>query len=681
MNRHQFKMSGIKIRANGATRKEATLTCGLGFVSDKVEITAADKEAKTLPKIAMLVYTGAAIKQPWSYDPVVINLEGIELPVKAKDVPFLLNHDPVKGIGHATRTFMDADGIHLEGVASRATPERDEVVKSSEQGYPWKASIGCGDLVAQYIDEGTTLSANGREFPGPVVYIVRCKLKEGSFVTLAADPDTNAIAAADQEREEVMKVLKSLSGIQIKAEGTAPAGTPAPAAPAPAAPAAVQAAAPVVPDVTVQLKAELDAIREERRVEGCRRVCVGQPEIEAKAIAEKWTVEAAELATLRASRPNGMNIIIAGGQTDASTDVLAAAVCQTCGLKSAEKMFDEKVMAAADKQFHGSIGLNQLLHMAAVRAGYTGDSYFRSDISRRQAIKAAFSSNTLSSVLSNVANKFIMEAYAAQEDTWMQIAKIRTDVQDFKEYETYARVSQLRLEKLAADGKIKHGTVGDEKYTNKLDTFAVILSIPRQAFINDDIGILASISQDFGTGSAESLNEAFWAEFLDDAAFFTAGLGNYSEGAGTAMSEDALKAAFIKFEAYSKKVGNVTKQVGIPPKFLLSGTALRFTAKDWMTGASKVTGATTPVVSANGLAGLAVPLVSRYITSATNWYLLADPARRPVMEVGFLRGKSKPTVEEVEPDADQLGMQMRAYFDFGVKKQVPQGGLKVKGSA
>lgn len=681
MNRRQFKLSGIQIRANGAPRKEATLTCGLGFMSDKVEITAADKEAKTLPKIAMLVYTGAAINQPWSFDPVVINLEGIELPVKAEDVPFLLGHDPAKGIGHATRTFMDAEGVHLEGVASRATPERDEVVQSSAQGYPWKASIGCGDLVAQYIDEGTTLSANGREFPGPVVYIVRCKLKEGSFVTLAADPDTNAIAAADQEREEVMKVLKSLSGIQIKAEGTAPAGTPAPAAPAPAAPAAIQAAAPVVPDVTVQLKAELDALREERRVEGCKRVCAGQPEIEAKAIAEKWTVEAAELATLRASRPSGVNVFIPANTQEMNADVYAAAVCQTCGLKSVEKMFDEKVMAAADKQFHGSIGLNQLLHMIAIRAGYTGDHYFRNNTSLRQALRASFSSNTLTSVISNVANKFIMEAYVSIEQVWAELSKQRTDVQDFKEYETYAKTTALRLQKLAPDGKIKHGTIGDEKYTNKLETFAIMLGIPRQAFINDDIGILSSLSSDFGTASGETLNEAWWAEFLDDAAFFTAGLGNLTSGAESAMSETSLKTGFTKFEGYTKTIGKEVKQIGLPAKYLLTGTALKFTAREWMTGATKVTGSTTPVISSNSLAGLAVPLVSRYITEATNWYLLADPARRPVMEVSFLRGKTKPTVEEVEPDSDMLGIQMRAYFDFGIKKQVPQGGLKVTGKA
>jgi hypothetical protein len=66
--------------------------------------------------------------------------------------------------------------------------------------------------------------------------------------------------------------------------------------------------------------------------------------------------------------------------------------------------------------------------------------------------------------------------------------------------------------------------------------------------------------------------------------------------------------------------------------------------------------------------------------SATAYYLLADPMELPVIEVAFLNGQQKPTVEEVEPDADELGMSFRAYFDFGVSKQDYRGGVKSTGA-
>ncbi len=51
------------------------------------------------------------------------------------------------------------------------------------------------------------------------------------------------------------------------------------------------------------------------------------------------------------------------------------------------------------------------------------------------------------------------------------------------------------------------------------------------------------------------------------------------------------------------------------------------------------------------------------------WYLLADPADLPFIQVVFLNGKREPTVERADADFKQLGVQFRGYHDFGVKKQ------------
>jgi hypothetical protein len=38
-----------------------------------------------------------------------------------------------------------------------------------------------------------------------------------------------------------------------------------------------------------------------------------------------------------------------------------------------------------------------------------------------------------------------------------------------------------------------------------------------------------------------------------------------------------------------------------------------------------------------------------------------------------------PTVESADADFNTLGIQMRGYHDFGVAKQEPRGGVKMKG--
>lgn len=673
----------LKNQIIASDRDTATLSTRLDFQSDAVTITAAASEGE-LPVIEMLAYTGAAIRQRWSDESLVINLQGIRLPDNPSDVPILLEHSVSQGVGHATSLKTDDKGLHLLGLASRATPYRDEVVNSSRNGYPWKSSIGASELVVQYFGKEETLEANGREFPGPVIYVVECKLDEVSFVSLAADGATNAVAAA-KEKEEVMKVVKELiklQGQKIAASEPQGGGEKKPAegdvtAQKPEGTPPAEPGVNVDPSITARREAEA---LEVKRIADIAKVCAGSyADIEAKAILEGWTAEKTELEVLRASRPQSVNVVV--GSNEAMTaSVLEAAVCQTLNLSNIEKSYDDKTLEAADKAFRGAIGLNQLLHIAAQQGGYDGSPFFRTDGPLRSAIRAAFSTQTLSSVLSNVANKFILEGFYSEERTWEQIAKINPNVPNFKEYETYNRVSQLRLRKLAPDGRIKHGTVGDERYGNKLDTYAVILTLPRQAFIDDDIGILSSIASEFGVGSAETLNDLFWGEFLDDATFFSSGNGNLTTGAGGALGESSLEAGFTKFRGYKQKFAGEVTPIGLEPKYLLTGPSLAFAAARWMRGGTLITGDSVTRTDANVLSGLAEPLVSRYITSATNWYLLADPVRRPTMEVGFLRGKTKPTVEEVEPDADVLGVSMRAYWDFGCRKQVPLGGLKVNGA-
>jgi hypothetical protein len=52
--------------------------------------------------------------------------------------------------------------------------------------------------------------------------------------------------------------------------------------------------------------------------------------------------------------------------------------------------------------------------------------------------------------------------------------------------------------------------------------------------------------------------------------------------------------------------------------------------------------------------------------SSTLWYMLADPAVRAAIAVAFLNGQRTPTIESSQTEFDTLGMQWRAFHDFGV---------------
>ena len=45
-----------------------------------------------------------------------------------------------------------------------------------------------------------------------------------------------------------------------------------------------------------------------------------------------------------------------------------------------------------------------------------------------------------------------------------------------------------QYEQVAPGGELKHGTLGNETYTNKADTYGLMLSVDRRDVINDDLG-------------------------------------------------------------------------------------------------------------------------------------------------------------------------------------------------
>ncbi|MCA9108271.1 MAG: hypothetical protein KDA83_22905, partial [Planctomycetales bacterium] len=128
-----------------------------------------------------------------------------------------------------------------------------------------------------------------------------------------------------------------------------------------------------------------------------------------------------------------------------------------------------------------------------------------------------------------------------------------------------------QYELVAPGGEIKHGTLGNEQYSNKADTYALMLQIDRRDIINDDLGAITTVPRKLGRGSGLKINDVFWKTFMDNAAFFTAGNKNFISGASTALSIDGLTEGEVKF---LDQVDAEGKPIGVMPVILLVPTAL-----------------------------------------------------------------------------------------------------------
>jgi len=673
-----------------------------------IEAAAADGgEGKPrLPRFTMVAYTGGPMRiDGWRY-PVIVDLAGMAIPSQSRPIRF--GHDMASGVGHTDSIRVTDGRLVAAGVVSRDTAAAKEIVASARNGFPWQASIGASVEQFEFVRETQAVIVNGREFNGPVNVVRKATLGEISFVDLGADLNTSARVAASGKESTTMDgkdTMKTDQGTPRHSSGQADApkvegqadapkvqaqASEGKEAPAPAIQAAAATGAAADAGITLDPVADMraKAAAEQERIAAVRKVCGdAHAEICAKAIKENWDVTRTELEILRADRPKAPAAHVPDNSMTGT--VLEAACMLTGKLGEPEKVFDDKTLDAADKRFRGGIGLQELLLEAAWANGYTGRNFRDSRSVLRFAfrpdVQAAFSTIDIGGILSNVANKFLLEGFFSVERTWRSICAVR-NVSDFKTVTSYRLIGKDQYEQVAPGGELKHGTLGEESYTNKADTYGLLLSIDRRDIINDDLGAITTVPRKLGRGSGLKINDVFWTVFMDNSGFFKTANGNYLTGTDTVLGIDGLTKAEVAFLEQTDSDG---KPIGIMPAIILVPTAL--SAIGTMLYKSleiRDTTASTKYPVANPHQGKFRTEVSRYLAnsnytgySAKAWYLLADPNDLPVIEVAFLNGQESPTIETAEADFNVLGVQMRGYHDFGCAMQDPKGGVKSKGEA
>jgi phage major head subunit gpT-like protein len=391
--------------------------------------------------------------------------------------------------------------------------------------------------------------------------------------------------------------------------------------------------------------------------------------------------------------PAGRTPISAASSQKLNNRIIEAAICQAGRMPGHEKMFDDQTMQLAHDQFRGNIGLKQLLLLAAEQNGYRANyaTEVNMDVQRaafnmqgRMINATGFSTISISTILSNVANKFLMVGWNSVDMTPLNIAPVR-NVRDYKQITTVSLTGDLQYEALGQGGEIKHGTLGNQSYTNQADIYARMLAITEKDIVNDDLGALTATPQRLGRGAALKLNDLFWTEFLNNSAFFTTGRTNVNEGVAD-MTIGGLDATETIFTNQTDPDG---KPLGLMAKILLVPTALKNKALALVDPLSRVqSGNTSGQPDVNVFAGRFRVESSPYMSnsaytgySAAAWYMLADPMDMPVIEIAALNGRVEPVVETADADFNVLGIQMRGKSSVGVNLQEYRAGVRADGGA
>lgn len=692
-------------------------------ITAPVEIKAAEGEGESQKPatFSIIAYNGGELRTPAYMQrygmPVVIDLQGM---VYAQSITANMDHDATQRVGHITEKTNDGKQLILAGVVSGTGPAAQEVVANSRLDYPWQASVEALPTVPlEEVKAGQSVSVNGRTIQGPVLIARKSRLYGVAFLARGADETTSVSIAASAANPD--KELSVEFQDWIKAMGFDPAELSQVQSDAlqKKYAAEIKASGAGAPEIKASTAFDLDGLKvayakHEAAIEATAFEFAGKVEaaklaeikagafgsaynLKKEALDQEWAptrfeVEAIKAAyefkasCLESSRPVGP--AIHASSKDFSGEVIEAALSNTLGLE-VEKTYKPEVLDNAHRNFR-NLGLQELIVVAATANGYQGRQGVRTDNLREllqfsmSPIHASSSSVvSLSGILSNVANKMLLEGFMEEDQTWRELADVRS-VSDFKTVTSYRMLDEMEYEKLGANGEIKHGKVGEETFTRSADTYAKMFALTRKQIINDDLGAFDDLRTRLGRGAARKFRRLFWETFINNSSFFTSARGNYFVGGTSNLGTDGVGLQ-TGITTYRKLKSGDKKQVGVgslgAPSMLLVPPELEFAAEKLF-----VSGNLSTVQDDNIHRNKYRPVVVNELSdsdytgySATAWYLFGS-LLKPVV-VSFLNGQQNPTVESADADFNTLGVQFRGYHDFGVDMAEYLSGVKSKGAA
>ncbi|RLI53000.1 MAG: hypothetical protein DRP09_16740, partial [Candidatus Thorarchaeota archaeon] len=116
------------------------------------------------PKVMGLAYSGGKMNLPGWKHPVVVDLEGLQLP---DNVPLLTNHEnrTASRVGQVSAKIEDGS-LMIEGEITSTSGTASGIVEQAKAGADWQLSIGAEVTDSEFVKAGTR-EVNGVEHDAP----------------------------------------------------------------------------------------------------------------------------------------------------------------------------------------------------------------------------------------------------------------------------------------------------------------------------------------------------------------------------------------------------------------------------------------------------------------------------------------------------------------------------------
>lgn len=354
------------------------------------------------------------------------------------------------------------------------------------------------------------------------------------------------------------------------------------------------------------------------------------------------------------ARNAGVSVKMGESESDKFRAAAQDAVLMAAGIQVAEP-----APGANELRAHSLVELaREALQREGLRANF-GDNL-------ELAREAINSTSTFPAIMSNLANKSVMNGFNEAETTY-QLWAGKGSNRDFKEATRVALSEAGDLELVPEGSQFKAMTFGETSARTKVATYGKLFSLTRQAIINDDLGMFSAIATRFGSAAKRLVNKMVYAqltgnvEMEDGVTLFNSKHGNVAT-TGEALSVKAIAKAVTAMRRQKGIQGTAT--LNITPKYLIVPPELEMVAYQLMNSTADVAGVNSGVV--NPYKGRFTVIADAEITDPDAWYLVADATQHDTIETTFLNGVEAPRLE-TRQGFDVDGIEYKVALDVGVR--------------
>lgn len=318
-------------------------------------------------------------------------------------------------------------------------------------------------------------------------------------------------------------------------------------------------------------------------------------------------------------------------------------------------------LAEPARQYRG-LGLAEMARIALVARG----ERVMGTTSGERIITRAMETGDLPNLLQGAGARTLLGAYTPALSPVFSLFR-QTTATDFRTMSRVRMGEMDGLEKVAEGGEVTRGGFGEVAEAYRIDTYARIVGLSRQAIVNDDLGAFAQMTAMQGRAAAEKQNALAVALLTeadgagpvlsDGTRMFHASRGNSGAGAAaSAVTPDSIAGGILALRL-QKGVDGVSP-INAVPRFLLAGPEAEADARRAVAAYYPATSAT-----ASPFADAPAVLIDARL-AGPRWWMFADPAVMHCFEYAFLASAPGPQFES-RAGWDVLGMEFRVVLDFG----------------